>query len=226
MEQSSDEPVAGRKRGPRAGTSREAIIEGAWALAMREGFEALTMRAVASELGIGAMTPYTYFRAREELIAALLDEVLGTIPLELPEAAWAVRLEALVRAHHDALLRFPSAIPHLLSTPMTGPKAAVFAEVLMQVLHDGGLVAEDVVGGFFALAGMNYGFASFESRRMNAPPEGAAQTRATLLTLPPEQFPLTIEVATQLANFARTGADYDFALSSMIAGLSARATSN
>lgn len=224
MEQ-ADEGAGRPARRPRAGLSREAIVEGAMALVTREGFEALTMRAVASELGIGAMTPYTYFRAREELIAALLDEVLGTIPLELPEGAWAVRLEALVRAHHDALLRFPSAIPHFLATPMTGPKAAVFAEVLMQVLHDGGLVAEDVVGGFFALVGMNYGFAGFEGRRMSAPPEGATQTRATLLTLPADQFPLTIELATQLAQFARTGADYDFALSSMIAGLSARATS-
>jgi AcrR family transcriptional regulator len=50
-------------------TFRERAVEAATRLFATEGYDAVTMRALASELGVSAMTPYRYFEDKEELFA-------------------------------------------------------------------------------------------------------------------------------------------------------------
>jgi AcrR family transcriptional regulator len=50
---------------------RERILQAAVDILRREGFEAVSIRAIAERLGVSHMTLYTYFRNREELMATL-----------------------------------------------------------------------------------------------------------------------------------------------------------
>src|SRR2546421_12734289 len=59
--------------------SREQIAKAALALADSEGFEALSMRRVADELGAGAMTLYYYGRTMEDLLTIVEDSQMGEI---------------------------------------------------------------------------------------------------------------------------------------------------
>lgn len=216
-----------RRGGKPAGTalSRDAILATALDLVRRDGFDALTLRALAAALGVGAMSLYTYFRGRDELVAALLGELIETIPSP-PGAAdqpdWRDDLRSLAHAHRDLLRRYPSAIPYFLSTPIAGQKAARFGEDALSALHRGGYSGEAAVGVFFALMALNYGFVSFETQRRrphlteDEREEAARGRQALLASLSTRHFPLTVAAAAHLARFTADDDQYDFALNLLL----------
>lgn len=62
----------------RTGATAATVTEAAIALADEHGLEALTMRAVAERVGVGAMTLYGYVPGKSELLELMLDAVAGT----------------------------------------------------------------------------------------------------------------------------------------------------
>jgi AcrR family transcriptional regulator len=89
----------------RARFSREQIAEAALKIADTEGFEAVSMRRVASELGAGTMTLYHYVRTKDELVALMDNSVMGELLIpdgELP-SDWR---EALTLIAHKTLETF------------------------------------------------------------------------------------------------------------------------
>ncbi len=87
--------------------TREQIATAALALADAEGFEALSMRRVASDLGAGTMTLYYYVRTKEDLLALVNDAVVGEIcdaSEPLPKA-WRPALKKLAAATRATYMR-------------------------------------------------------------------------------------------------------------------------
>jgi AcrR family transcriptional regulator len=68
---------SGGSRRPRF--SREEIAAAALRIADTEGFEALSMRRLAAELGAGTMTLYHYIRTKDELLTLLNDAVMAEV---------------------------------------------------------------------------------------------------------------------------------------------------
>ena len=226
MKNAREQAGAPEGRTPRGTLTRAAILAAAHELVAGDGFDALTMRALADALGTGAMALYRHFRNRDELVAALLDELLGTIPLAVDDGGdWQASLSQLARAHHEMLLRVPSAIPSFLATPMSGPHASRFGEAVLGVLHGAGFTGEAAVGHFFTILALNYGYASFEARRQHPgtpddpPAERIRRTQVALASLPEQEFPLTVALARPLARFATTDANYSFAVEVVMAGI-------
>jgi AcrR family transcriptional regulator len=62
-----------RAPGQRAGLTREAVISAARAVADREGLERLSMRALASELGVMPNALYSHVNDKTALLDGLLD---------------------------------------------------------------------------------------------------------------------------------------------------------
>lgn len=74
-----------RRRGKGAGgrprkLSQEAVVSAAEQLIRREGTQALTLRALAAQLGVQAPTLYTYFSNLEEIEEAALQGIFGSMP--------------------------------------------------------------------------------------------------------------------------------------------------
>jgi AcrR family transcriptional regulator len=61
--------------------SREEIAAAAVRIADTEGFEALSMRRLAAELGAGTMTIYHYVKTKDELLTLVNDAVMGELLL-------------------------------------------------------------------------------------------------------------------------------------------------
>jgi TetR/AcrR family transcriptional regulator, transcriptional repressor of bet genes len=79
-------------------TRRDDILRAAYEVAAREGVEGLTIRAVATRVGVSHGTVLFHFRRRDELIGAILDRVLrSTMELRIPEAI--ARLSGIERLH-------------------------------------------------------------------------------------------------------------------------------
>ena len=64
-------------RGPAPSLSREEIATAAVTLADARGIEAVSMRALAVELGVGATSLYRYVARKDELIELMVDAVMG-----------------------------------------------------------------------------------------------------------------------------------------------------
>lgn len=95
--------------------TRDQIAEVAIRIADREGFEALSMRRIADELGAGTMTIYHYVRTKQDLIS-LIDDALTAEVLVPPEQLtrdWVASLAAIGRASYGILRRHPWALSAL-----------------------------------------------------------------------------------------------------------------
>ncbi len=162
-----------------------------------EGFEALTMRAVASELRSAPMSLYRYFPTKDDLVAALLDRVLQRVALDPPTTDWANDLERFARAHRRVLSDHPWAIRALFARPDPGPGAALVAEHALAILARGGRTGRDAVAGFSAILALNYGWAAFDS-----PDRTEQEILDGMLGLPAEHFPHTRAVAEPLSQYS------------------------
>lgn len=94
----------------RSGTTLEAVVEHAVTLADTDGLSALTMRRLAEEVGVGAMTLYGYVPGKPELVELMIDRVATTTyagrekPADLPDWRAALR--------HIATCNYEHAVTH------------------------------------------------------------------------------------------------------------------
>ncbi|MCH1865427.1 TetR/AcrR family transcriptional regulator [Nocardioides sp. CFH 31398] len=102
----------GPRRGPRQRVSLDGVLDAGVALADAEGLDALSMRALARRLGLGAMSLYTYVPGRDELVVLMVDRVLAAgVHPSLPDDV-AGRLRAVAEAAYAEY----AAHPWLLAT--------------------------------------------------------------------------------------------------------------
>lgn len=95
--------------GRRPRFTRAAIAAAAVAIADAEGFEAVTMRRVAAELGAGTMSLYHYVRGRDDLLDLMDDAVMAevVVPDEALAHGWREALRAIAASSYQAFLRHP-----------------------------------------------------------------------------------------------------------------------
>jgi AcrR family transcriptional regulator len=103
----------------RSRRTRAALLSAAHAILREQGFEALTMTAVANRAGVTRRTVYLHFPTRAELVAGLFDHVAGAEGLaeslgrvwEAPDAASALdEWAAHLARYHPRLLAVDRAV--------------------------------------------------------------------------------------------------------------------
>lgn len=94
------------------GTSKR-IAEAALKLLEREGAEAVTMRRVASAVGITAMGVYRHYADRAALLNALADDGFAKLAARLEETGLEGGLDSRMRKVVDVNLDFALEQPHL-----------------------------------------------------------------------------------------------------------------
>jgi AcrR family transcriptional regulator len=77
---------------------RDRLCHVAERLFAERGMQAVTMRELARELGVSAMTPYRYFNDKEEILAAVRAAAFGRFATALERAA-AIKGNARARAN-------------------------------------------------------------------------------------------------------------------------------
>jgi AcrR family transcriptional regulator len=131
--------VRRRRRGPRPSLSGEQVVAKAIELADREGLGGLSMRRLADDLGITAMSLYGYVPGKAELLDVMADRAYGEItPRGDPASAWQARLAALAEQHWALLLSHPWLLRIASSRPLLGPNVTA--------LYDAELAAVDGLG--------------------------------------------------------------------------------
>lgn len=78
--------------------TRERVVAAGVELADRDGVESISMRRLAQELGIEAMSLYTHVRNKDDLLDGMVDAVIGEIPTSVEGADWKTSLRQMVLA--------------------------------------------------------------------------------------------------------------------------------
>ena len=211
----------GRKRRPRGSLTPEVILDAAETVAA-QGFDALSMRAVAARLGAAPMALYNHFATEELLVDALLDRVLGRFEPEPATDDWAEDLRRFARVHRRLLVRHPWAVAPLFTQPNPGMSSVRIGELALGILRRGGFSGARAVAAFSGIIALNYGWSSFTTARDLDPGGPSHDVGAMLAQLPRTHYPLTVDVAGEMGAY---GSDhhYDFVLDQLLSGLRATA---
>jgi AcrR family transcriptional regulator len=104
--------------------NREQITAAVLGIADREGFEAVTMKRIASELDCGTMTLYYYVRTKADIVALMHDAILAEIliPDDRLPADWREAVAAIARRTREVLLAHPWSLASL-NDAQFGPNA-------------------------------------------------------------------------------------------------------
>src|SRR6266704_5325716 len=96
------------RRGPKPSLSGDQVVTTAIQLADRHGLGGLSMRRLADELGITAMSLYGYVPSKAELLDVMADRAYAEIPVrDIPARPWREGLTALGEQHWALLLSHP-----------------------------------------------------------------------------------------------------------------------
>jgi len=132
-------------RGPKPRTSLSEVVAAGVEIADAEGLAALSMRKVASRLGIGAMSLYTYVPGRSELVELMIDRVYAEHTIPEPQLAWRRRLEAWARETWRIYAGHPWLSDYNMARLPIGPHVLDVSEALYAALHDAGFLGAENV---------------------------------------------------------------------------------
>jgi len=187
------------------GLSRERVLQAAIDIGDSESLEALTMRRLAADLGVGTMTLYSYFRNKNELLDGMADEILGS--LVLPATAGlepAKALRSIALALRDMMLAHPSVVRLFASRTTRSPRAMLGSyERVLQALVDIGLTHAGAVRAYGALLVYVIGFSAYERPRpwgrspaeLKGADELRRQRRLFYEGLPKDDFPVMVSTS-------------------------------
>src|ERR1043166_2657612 len=121
--------------------TRERIAAAALAIADAEGFDAISMRRVAQDLGVGTMSLYYYVKTKDDLVAVMDDALMGEILLPSLPKGWKRAITAIATRTRDVFLRHPWALVSMSSAP-PGPNAMRHMEQCLEALAETSMTAD------------------------------------------------------------------------------------
>ena len=159
-----------RRPGQRAGLAKEDVLSAARAMVEGAGIGALTMRSLATRLGIAPNAVYSHFSDKRSLIDGLLDDLLGDIELPDDRSPWTGSLMRLMTSSRRLVADHPELVPFFLSRPGSGPNAQRLGAAVLGLLARGGIAGPAAGETLQILLVFSIGFAAFEAPRRTRPP--------------------------------------------------------
>jgi len=198
------------------------VAETALALLARDGADRLSMRRVAAELGVGAMTLYGYFRTKEELLDVAVDMACDEIEVPPPGGPWKESLRALAEDILRVLRRYPVAHQIRARGPMISPGALRSTEAGLEILLGAGLSQTEATQAWRLLFTYVFGFAAFTPSELSR--ARLQEVAATLAGMPADELPLVAAAAAAGASAMAGDETFDHGLETILLGIEARLT--
>lgn len=141
-------PSASGRRGPRRGLDVDVVVSAATTRADAGGAggaEALTMRALAADLGVAPMTLYTYVPGREVLVDLMLDAAYVAMPrADTTGRGWRARLTAVAEENRALHRAHPWTVRVDPARPTLGPGETAKYEHELTAFDDLAAALDDV----------------------------------------------------------------------------------
>jgi AcrR family transcriptional regulator len=192
---------------PRLPLTRERVLATAVALADRGGIGSLSMRKLAQELGVEAMSLYHHVANKDDILDGLVDVVFSEIDLPSGEESWRAAMRRRAISAREALRRHPWATGLMESRPTPGAANLRHHDAVLGVLRGAGFPVELAAHAYSLLDSYIYGFALQEaSLPFHTPGEAAQVAQAIMAEFPASEYPHLTEIAVD--HVLQPGYDY------------------
>jgi TetR/AcrR family transcriptional regulator, tetracycline repressor protein len=216
-----------RADGERTRLTRAAVVDRALRLADADGLDALTIRKLATDLGVTPMALYWHFRSKDELLEGLAERVWGEIDVRVDRAApWPAQLRGLLESLLRVLRAHPAAPQVLLQSEQRPSEAwANAAEVTLEVLRSAGF--DPVVASGIARSALWTGIMLVMSEpgvewlTADERTEAQRKKQVALASLPPAKYPRLVECAVPMTACDDPELHYELGVGLFIAGVEA-----
>jgi AcrR family transcriptional regulator len=200
--------------------SRTRVLRSALELADREGLEGLSMRKVAQELGVQAMSLYNHVANKDDLIDGMVELVVGEMAVPEVGKAWKGEMHRRAIVAHEVLLRHPWALIPLMSRLNVGPMMLRYIDATLGCLHAGGFSLVLADHAWNAMDSHIYGFTLQELKFPFAPADYPEAAKMGLPLIPAEQYPHMHALALDIIDRRYDGLyNFEFGLAFVLDGL-------
>jgi AcrR family transcriptional regulator len=200
--------------------SRERILSQALRLADQGGIEGLSMRKLAQELGVQAMSLYNHVANKDDILDGIVDWVVGEIEVPDLNLDWKTAMRRRSHSAYQVLLRHPWAIMALMSRINVGPAMLRYIDATLGCLIEAGFSDEMADHAWNALDSHIYGFTLQE---LNFPIEATdyADTAGQFIDqIPATQYPYMNRLTHQVMEGQYDGLhNFEFGLDLLLNGL-------
>jgi hypothetical protein len=200
--------------------SRDRIVAAAVAVADAGGFESLSMRTLADQLGTAPMSLYRHVANKEDLLDAMIDVVFSEIYAPTIGGDWKNELRKRGISARGGLLGHRWAIGRMEDRMHPGPASGEHHNATMGCLREAGFSFRDAVHAYSVLDSYTYGFALQEKGSPFETPEESAEMAKTTVGDMGDLYPYLAEVVVE---FTKDGYDYaeefEFGLDLVLDGL-------
>ncbi|MEU4892320.1 TetR/AcrR family transcriptional regulator C-terminal domain-containing protein [Streptomyces sp. NPDC044780] len=160
------------------GLDRVKIVAATMRLLDAEGLSGFSMRRLAAELGVTAMSVYWYVETKDHLLELALDAAMGEIalPIEAVRPAegcadtlaeprdWREQLRQLASEYRQVLVRHPWLSALLGEYLNIGPNSMTFSNAAQAVMRNSGLPDDKITSALALVYQFVYGFGTNEAR--------------------------------------------------------------
>lgn len=202
--------------------NRAKVLAAAIALADAIGIEALTIRKLADELGVGAMTIYHHVPSKEEIIDGMVEIVFAEIEKPPADLDWKTAIRQRCISARQVLNRHPWAAPLMESRMSPGPDNLSHHDAVIGSLRNGGLSIHLTAHAYAILDSFVYGFAFEEATLPASGGEGFAELAKQIAEhFPAADYPYLAELTFEhvLKPGYNFGDSFEFGLDLIINGL-------
>lgn len=156
--------------------TRARVLDAAIDLADREGIAAVSMRRLAQELGVEAMSLYTHVRSKDDLLDGMADAVVARVAPPVRPGGWLMTLRATVLAARRELLRHPWSAGVIETRAAPGPATIAYMDRIARILREGGFSTDLAHHALHVLGSRVMGFSQdlFDDKAEVDPGEAAA----------------------------------------------------
>jgi AcrR family transcriptional regulator len=205
-------------RPAREPVTRERALATALALADAEGIDAVTMRRLAGELGIEAMSLYHHVASKGDILDGIVDLVMAEIEVPPTGTDWKSAMRHRAHSAHQVLLAHPWAATLATSRVNIGIGMSRYLEATFGRLIEGGFSVTGALDAWHALDSHIYGFTLQELTLPFDASQSQQVSAAALESFDPAQFPYVVQVMVEVAQSGRVE-DFDFGLELLLEGL-------
>ena len=187
--------------------SRERVLRAAFDRTDTEGVAALSMRQLAQQLGVEAMSLYRHVRNKGDIVDGMIDLVFGEIGLPATDVDWKTAMRQRAISARDVLARHPWAIGLMESRSTPGPATLQHHDAVLACLRNQGFSIALAAHAYSVLDSYIYGFALQQASLPFQTSEEAVEVADTIRRqFPVDAYPHLTEIAVK--HVLQPGYDY------------------
>ncbi len=179
-------------------------MEAARTIVLSEGYEAVTVRRLAAELGVSSFAAHTHMRSKDELFDEVVMDLVSARHTPIRNAlTWQAGLLSYMQAMWELLLEHPTVVEVLQRNVISSPAVLVDLERIAALAERVGMPTEELADIYETVWTFVLGYAATVHARMGLDERALRRARADAIC---DDLPHAADLARALAGFERVEA--------------------